>query len=181
MLETKDLILKKGDFEDWHDMYVNLWSHDESARYMLWKPVHSEEEAKERMRKNIRYMQKCDLAWFIYEKKSGQAIGFAGMEKRAENTYEDTGIAIGPAFVRKGYGKQIIMALVYEAFDSLGAAKFIGSCRTHNIASKQLFLSCGFAYTHSEDRAEPGTGAPYILDFYELTAQDFGADMHLLY
>lgn len=67
MLETKDLILKKGDFEDWHDMYVNLWSHDESARYMLWKPVHSEE------------------------------------------------------------------------FDNLGAAKFVGLCRTHNIAAKQLF------------------------------------------
>lgn len=167
MIETKDLILKKGELQDWHDMYVNLWSRDESARYMLWKPVCSEEDAVERMKKNLAFMEKHDLHWFVYEKKSGQAIGFAGMEQISENTYEDTGIAIGPDFTKLGYGKQILTALVQEAFHRHGAAKFVCSCRTANIASRQLQLSCGFFYTHSQKKTDPRTGEEYILDFYE--------------
>ena len=34
-LETKDLILKKAEFEDWKTIYYNLWRHKESAKYML--------------------------------------------------------------------------------------------------------------------------------------------------
>lgn len=149
MIETRDLILDKGKFEDWKSMYKNIWSHDESAQYMLWRPVHTEEDAQERMKKNISFMEKCELAWFIYEKSSGEAIGFAGMEQISEGVYEDTGIAIGPAFTRRGYGKQILMALVNEA-------------------SKQLQISCGFQYTHSEEKIDVRNENEYILDYYEL-------------
>ena len=31
-LETKDLILKKAEFEDWKTIYYNLWRHKESAK-----------------------------------------------------------------------------------------------------------------------------------------------------
>lgn len=170
MRETKDLILKAAEPKDWSDMYENLWSHDDSTRYMLWKPVHSEEEAKERMIKNIEYQKKNPLAYFVYEKKSRRAIGFAGMEEIEENVYEDTGIAIGPAFVRKGYGRQILMELVHQAFE-LGAEKFVASCRSLNDASRQLQLSCGFKYSHSEKRQDPRTGEGYELEFYELNKQ----------
>ena len=35
MLETSDLILKHAVFEDWENIWNNLWSHPESAKYML--------------------------------------------------------------------------------------------------------------------------------------------------
>lgn len=168
MLETKDLILKQGEFDDWKDIYENLWCHPESAKYMLWIPTISEEDAKIRMEKTIAYQQTHPYAYLVYEKQSGKAIGFAGMTKISEKTYEDTGIAIGPAFVRKGYGRQILMALVQQAFDELGAEKFVTSCRSHNDASRQLQLSCGFSYSHSENRVDSRNGADYVLEFYEL-------------
>lgn len=111
MLETKDLILKKADFTDWKSIYKNLWSHAESAKYMLWRPIHTKEEAQARMHKNITCMMHNELAWFVYEKRSNEAIGFAGMEKIDCNVYKDTDIAIGPQYTRKGYGKQILQAL----------------------------------------------------------------------
>lgn len=168
MIETKDLILKKGTLDDWRNMYVNLWSHDESAQYMLWRPLHSEEEAIERMKKNIEFMKKNDMSWFVYEKKSGQAIGFAGMEKIAEKTYQDTGIAIGPNYVRKGYGKQILGALIQEAVSKDNATKFVCSCRRSNLASKQFILSCGFTYTHSQEKTDSRNEEQYVLDYYKL-------------
>ncbi len=166
-LETKDLILKKPQYDDWKDMYINLWSQDESAKYMMWRPIHSEEEAMERMRKNIRFIEDGELKWFVYEKKSGQAIGFAGMEKVYEGTYKENGIAIGPAFTKKGYGKQIIGALVNEAFNHLGACIFIASCRRQNLASKGMLVSYGFEYKSSQDKMDLRTGEPYVLDYYE--------------
>lgn len=48
----------------------------------------------------------------MYEKSSGQAIGFAGMEEMEPGVYEDMGIALGPDFVGRGYGKQIVNAMV---------------------------------------------------------------------
>lgn len=153
--------------EDVNDMYINIWSQEESAKYMLWQPTKNMEEAKERMRKTIEY-QKDKIAYLVYEKKSGQAIGFAGMTEIEDMVYEDTGIAIGLNFVGQGYGKQILMALVNYCFDNLGAIKIIYSCRSENIASKGLQESCGFQYIHSKPMFDKRRGFPYVLDFYEL-------------
>lgn len=171
MIETVDLCLKKAEFQDWPDIYCNLWQHGESARYMLWNVTISEEDAQVRIQKTIAYQQKAPYSWLVYEKKSGQAIGFAGMTEIAPGIYEDTGIAVGPAFVRKGYGRQILMALVRQAFEELGAEKFVASCRSQNEASRGLQLACGFVYSHSEDRVDPRDGTPYVLEFYELEKQ----------
>lgn len=173
MLETKDLILKQAEFNDWKSIYENLWCHEESAKYMLWIPTKSEEDAQIRMEKTIAYQQTHPYSYLIYEKENGKAIGFAGMTQIAENVYEDTGIAIGPAFIGKGYGKQVLMALVHQAFDELGAEKFVASCRSQNNASRQLQLSCGFIYSHSENRVDPRNGTDYVLEFYELKKEAY--------
>ena len=101
-IETEDLILKKAVHEDWKDMYYNLWRHEESAKYMLWEVTKSEEKAIERIEKSIEFMKKNKYALFIYEKKTGKAIGFVGMKEIEPGVYEDTGVALGPEFVGKG-------------------------------------------------------------------------------
>lgn len=171
MLETKELILKTAEFRDWKDLYENIWSRPDSAKYMLWKPTRSEEEARERMERTLAWQKKNELSYTVYEKKSGKAIGFAGMTPIREGVYEDTGIAVGPDFVGQGYGKQILQALTKQAFEELHAVKFVCSCREKNTASRALQLSCGFSYTHSKDRTDPETGEAYALDFYELKKQ----------
>lgn len=163
-LETKDLIIKKGEQKDWRDMYNNLWRHSESAKYMLWKVTTSEEDAKARMERTIAFEATQPFTWLVYEKKSGKAIGFAGMTEIEPNVYEDMGIAIGPAFTGKGYGKQILNALTDFARDVLGAKKFVASCRTKNIASHNLQMSCGFTYSHSEEKVDPRNGEVYTVE-----------------
>ena len=36
MIETESLILDKAKFSDWKEMWDNVWSQPESARYMAW-------------------------------------------------------------------------------------------------------------------------------------------------
>ena len=145
-LETKDLILKKAEFEDWKTIYYNLWRHKESAKYMLWQPTETDEDAKDRMKRTIAFEEKPEnkYALFVYLKK--------------------TGIALGPEFVRKGYGRQILTALLEEA-GKLGAKEFHACNRTGNAASRVLQLSCGFVFDSlSEEKTDPRTGETYVLE-----------------
>lgn len=172
MLETKDLVIKKAEQKDWRDMYHNLWCHSESAKHMLWNVTTSEEAAQARMERTITFQATHEYQWNVYEKKSGQAIGFAGLEQLEEYVYGETGIAIGPAFTRRGYGKQILDALVEFARDELGAKRFVASCRSANEASKGLILSCGFSYSHSEEKVDARNGERYMLEYYFKESRD---------
>ena len=166
MIETEDLILRKGVFDDWKSMFENVWSHPETARYMLWDVTASEADAKARMERTLRWQAEHD-AWFVEEKCTGRCIGFAGFIEVAPGVYEDTGVAHGPEFVGRGYGKQVLNALLIIAFERRNGQVFIGSARAENVASIALQRSCGFVYTHCEPRIDPRNGEHYTLNFYE--------------
>ncbi len=165
-IETKDLILRKPEYEDWKSMHRNLWSHAESAKHMLWKPTESEEDARLKMERTVAYAKQHPGQYIVCEKRNGEVIGFAGIEQTGEGIFKDTGIALGPAFVGRGYGKQILLALIQYVKENCHAAEFICSCRRANVASAKLQLSCGLTYTYSEDKVDSRTGEQYILDYY---------------
>ncbi|MBQ9122588.1 MAG: GNAT family N-acetyltransferase [Lachnospiraceae bacterium] len=164
MIETKDLMIKKGQQSDWKDMYYNLWRHAESAKYMLWDVTTSEEEAMKRMERTVAFEATHPYAWLVYEKVSGKAIGFAGLEILEEGVCGETGIAFGPEFVGRGYGKQALNALTEFAKNELGAKKFIACCRTTNIPSHKVQMACGFSFSHFEDKIDPRNNEPYVLE-----------------
>ena len=165
MYETDRLILRKAEFRDWEPMYRNVWSQPEAARYMLWSVTASEEAARDRMRRSIDFQQ-AHSAWLVIEKASGQPIGFAGFRGEG-GICEDTGICVGPAFVGKGYGKEILNELVRISAEDYGAQEFIVSCRSENAASRGMILGCGFRFSHREARIDQRDGTDYLLEFYQ--------------
>ncbi len=175
VLEANDIILKKAVFEDWKDLLENVWCHEETARYMLWSPTYTEEDAKARMERTLDYEQKQKYGLIIYEKESMKAIGFAGMIEIEPGVYDETGLALGPSFVGKGYGKQALMALVTEAFVNCSATRFLASNRSKNIASKKLQMSVGFVYDHIEDKVDPRNDELYTIECNVMTREVFEA------
>ncbi len=149
MLETKDLRLDKAKYEDWEAMYRNVWSHWESARYMTWTLTQSEEEARERILRTIEFQKDHDT-YLVYEKATGEAIGFAGVEQmNPPHICQETGICLGPAYVGKGYGRQIVQCLLEYCKARYNATEFVYSTREVNEASKALARSFGFQpFTH---------------------------------
>ena len=163
-METRDLILDKARFEDWEDMYRNVWSRPETARYMLWTVTGSEEEAKARMERTIAWQRDHDV-WLVRERASGQAMGWAGLEELSSGVWQETSIALGPDFVGRGYGRQLL-ELLMDIARSRGGTEFRCSARSENTASKALISSCGFAVLRTEERTDPRDGRPYILESY---------------
>lgn len=150
-------------------MYERVWSREDTAKYMLWDVTGSEEDAKSRMERTIAYQAANPHGYIVCEKESNRPIGFAGMKEIEPGVFEDTGVALGPDYVGQGYGKQILTALIDIVFNKMEGRQLICSCRSENKPSRRLQLSCGFTFSHREDRVDPRTGKPYVLEFYELT------------
>lgn len=87
-----------------------------------------------------------------------------GVHARVDpDVYEDMGSAIGPDFVGKGYGKQILNALC-EVARKQWAKEFYCSYREKNLASKRLQDACGFKFDYkSEEKTDPRTGEKYVV------------------
>lgn len=164
-METKDLILRQGSADDWQDLYRNLWSREKVFRYLFSKPSPDEEAGRKRTALYSQMHKEVKTEFFVCEKASGQVIGIAGIKELKPGSWTVTDIAIGPDFHGQGYGKQIITALLNLAFEH-GATEVAYDCFTQNSASKQLALSCGFAYTHSEEAEQMKNGEKVILDYY---------------
>ena len=173
ILKGEDILLKKASFNDWEDIYKNLWSHPESAVYMLWDPTFTEEEARARMERTLAFQQREKYSFFVYEKEHGKAIGFAAMKETERGVFDVMGIALGPAFTGRGYGKQVLELLIREAFEKAGAESFLASCRTENLPSHILQRKCGLVFSHFEDRTDPETSASYKLENNVLTRERY--------
>ena len=164
---TPRLILRKSRFEDWSDLYLNVWSREESARYMMWSVTLSEEDARARMLRTLEYEKTHPYKYVVEEKRSGRVIGWAGVEELAGGVWGETGIALGPEFFRRGYGREIVEALVSLCRDALGAREFVYTARRENLASAALARSCGFSFDRAELRSG-GDGGEHLLDYYRL-------------
>lgn len=166
MIETIDLILRQGAADDWQDLHRNLWSREEVFRYMFNKPSSDEEAGRKRTALYAEMHKEVMTEFFVCEKASEQVIGIAGIKELKPGIWTITDIAIGPDFHGKGYGKQIVYALLNLAFEQ-GATEIAYDCFTQNKVSKRLALSCGFTYTHSEEAEFTKNGEKVILDYYK--------------
>ena len=167
MIETESLILDKAKFSDWIEMYRNVWSQPESARYMEWTITTSEEAAKIRITKTIAFQKEHDT-YLVYEKTSGKAIGFAGVEEIEPLIYQEAGICLGPSYVGKGFGRQILQGLIQYCRERFGAKEFIYSARDENTASNRLAKSFGFSLISSAAKTDSKDGHQYNLLRYSL-------------
>ena len=163
-METRDLILDKACFKDWADLYRNVWSRPETARYMLWIVTDSEEAARARMERTIAWQSGHDV-WTVYEKSGGQAIGWAGLAELSPGVWQETGIALGPDFVGRGFGRQIL-GLLMELARERGGTEFRCSAWSENTASKALITSCGFTLAAAGPCIDRRNGRPYVLETY---------------
>lgn len=171
-LETKDLILGKAKIEDLNSIFKNYWRSEKTAKYMLWVPQKNLEEAKDRLIRTINY-QKENLAFFVYEKKSGEAIGQVAFKEIEDGVYEDGGIGLGENFVGLGYGKQVLNCLIDYMFKNTNAKKILCSCHEDNIPSKKLQMSCGMKYSHTLTVTREKDNLTYKSENYVLTKEEW--------
>lgn len=166
-IETPDLVLRKARADDLEHIFNNVWKDPELSKMMLWKNTADRDEAVIRLDKTMDYQAKTP-AFFVCLKDTDEPIGFAGMKATAPGVYEDCGICIATAHQNKGYGKEVVKALVECAFKDLDAKRFIYGCWHENLPSAAVCRSLGFTYLHSCREIRQADGVEYDADYYEL-------------
>ena len=64
-------------------------------------------------------------------------IGYAGMKETSKGVFEDSGIAVGPSYTGKGYGKQILCVLLNQA--PIGWIKIFAFRGNHRPTERETF------------------------------------------
>ena len=115
---------------------------------------------------------------FIIETKDEGAIGVATLlDIDWKNRMAQHGIKLAQKDIRgKGYGTDTVMAIMRYAFDELGLNRLNGSWFPENIASKTMYMKCGwkeegvrrnYIYKHGKYRDLVETGI-LASDYYHL-------------
>ena len=164
-IETPRLILRKSRMEDWRDLYESVWSRPEAARYMFWSPTTDEEAARARMERTLAWERTHPFKYSVEEKASGRVIGWAGVEELDAETWGETGVALGPDYWRRGYGREILRTLC-ELCRGMGAKRFAASARERNTASNTLIRAFGFSLDRSEELVDERNGESYTMLHY---------------
>lgn len=165
-IETPRLLLRRSRMEDWRDLYESIWSRPEAARYMFWSPTADENDARARMERTLAWEQTHPFKYTVEEKASGRAIGWAGVEPLDEGVWGETGVALGPEFWRRGYGREILSALCAFCRDEMGAERFVACAREKNEASNALIRAFGFVFDRGEELVDERNGESYTMLYY---------------
>ena len=165
VIETPRLRLRRSRAEDWRDLYENIWSRPEAVRYMFWSVTTDEESARARMERTLAWERTHPFKYTVEEKESGRAIGWAGVEELDGESGGETGVALGPDYWRRGYGREIVGALC-ALCRGMGAKRFVALAREKNSSSNALIAACGFVFDRSEARVDERSGEPYTLLHY---------------
>lgn len=109
----------------------------------------------------------------VYDKSTGEVIGFAGVKNVSDYDYAESGLCITRKCQGKGYGKELLLLLLSIVFDELHGDKFIYAAMEGNTISINLCRSCGFVYGSSKKVIRKWDNYEYVSESYTLTAKQY--------
>ncbi len=170
VLDTPRLRLRKARESDLDAIWRNVWSDASLAETMLWTPTLTREDAEARMTRTLAY-QAGYPAYFVCLRNTDEPIGFAGVWEKAPGAWEESGICVAAAHQGRGYGHELLAALVRLVFADFGGTVFRYECFRGNLRSAALCRALGFVYRSSADGVRERDGYRYVCDTYELTRE----------
>ncbi|MBA2657334.1 MAG: GNAT family N-acetyltransferase [Tatlockia sp.] len=146
-LETERLILKTAELSDL-DRLVTLRSDFEVMENTGYGGTQTKEEVRQYLYFAISYQEKHGMGFCLaFEKESGNFIGEAGLFHLLFNDAQpevEIGYHLYKKFWGKGYGTELVKALIQWGFEHLSVNKLIASTYPNNIASQKILKKSGF-------------------------------------
>ena len=168
-IETEHLGFRKARVEDAEAMYKNVWSDEELLKYTHWALSPSLESAKERILRNIEYQKKNPYIYFVINKENKEPIGFGGIMQFAEGVYSEAGLCIARKYQGRGYGKEMLKALLDLAFKKLNCKEFLYACFKDNDVSYNLCMHYPFVFKNTEKVFVERLNKEVEINVYSLT------------
>ena len=147
-LETKNLIIKTPQVEDFDNLYA-LQADADVMKY-IGQGVRTQAEVRSGLEKAMAHQEKHGFSLgCVFEKESGLFVGRAGLIYLA---YDDTQpeIEVGYALIKsawgKGYGVGLAKALINWGFQHLPISKLVGVINPNNEHSRRVLEKVNMNY-----------------------------------
>jgi [ribosomal protein S5]-alanine N-acetyltransferase len=86
--------------------------------------------------------------WSVYERESGDYIGFCGLAYRADRDEVDVGFRLRRDCWGRGYATEAASAALRLGFERFGLTRIVGRAMRDNAASHQVLRKLGMTPTH---------------------------------
>ncbi len=143
-LETERLLLKKTEQSDFDNLY-SLRSDPEVMRYSE-QGVQTKEDIHKFIDITVPYQKRYgyDIC-VVFEKNSGAFVGQAGLFRASGDDQSDIeiGFSLHKKYWGRGYGTELVKALIQWGFDHLPVRKLVAYTDPKNTASHHVLLKCG--------------------------------------
>ena len=147
-LTTKRCLLRKFEYNDSYQAFINYLSNKEVAKYLTNDAHFSIYESEFLINNFINNYNNINYYnWAIINKVNNDIIGTITIhEIDVFNDKGEIGIIISPLYQKKGYAKEVVRAIIDFAFFNLKIHRLEMKILLNNISSNNLAKSLGFNY-----------------------------------
>lgn len=149
-LETPRLIMKQFCEEDAAHLF-ELNSDPDVTRYVGEGAYNSMDEVYNFIRNYGQYEKYKMGRLNIFDKQTGEYIGWSGLKYIEDEDYTDIGYRLLKRHWGKGYATESARASLDYGFKQLGLDKIVGRAIKENTASISVLQKLGMAYSHEQD------------------------------
>ncbi len=146
-IETKDLTIKKASIDDADKFYKDFLTKRESLEFADIGEYSTAEEFKKDLQKCYFSSDSTEQLWLVFEKEQDTIIGYVDFGFSSKTKCESVGIFLSKKCTHKGYGTQIMQAML-EHLKSTGVKVVDYCCDDTNIASQKLAKKLGFKFVN---------------------------------
>ncbi len=144
-LSTRRLFLRPLRLDDAPGMFA-IYSDPQTMRYWSSRPVTELEQAAHKIAEDLQLQAGGSAVfWSIVLPKTGRVIGkFTLFHVDTVNHRAELGYVLHRQFWRKGYGSEVLAAMLETAFDTFGLHRLEADIDPDNLASLALLGKFGF-------------------------------------
>ncbi len=169
-IRTPRLLLRKLRFEDVWDYYERIGSDGDVTRYMLFDPHQDISESLASIEKTLRrYEEGRCYRWGVALPEDDSLIGVIDLLRLNE---EDNSCSFAYMLAAdqwgKGYGTEILTAVIQFAFEELGVERISADHFAANAASGAVMRKAGMRHTGTIPGKYSKYGLPHDAECYEI-------------
>jgi len=150
ILETPRLLLKEFCEEDAKYLF-ELNSDPDVTRYTGDVSYNSIDEVYQFIRNYDQYEKYKQGRLNMFDKQTGEYIGWCGLKYTQDNDYSDLGYRLLKKHWGKGYATEAAIACIDYGFKVINLNKILGTAMKENKASIRVFEKLGLKYSHDND------------------------------
>ena len=174
LLETKRLILRKFEEQDYLQAFSNYCNDEKVTKYMTWYPHKDESLTRELILSWVNAYQTYNnfFQWVIIEKELDQVIGSISVVDIKEETEEvEIGYCLGYKYWNNGYITEAATAVIKYLFEVVNVKAVIAKHDSRNAASGRVMQKCNMMYYGQESIINKGEDVS--LNVYKITKEDY--------